>query len=224
MTGRGLGCRDDLLLGGVRLSHADISLYRVVKEIYVLKDDTNAAEHLVAFHVPYIHTAQPHRSPVHIPEPGGQTGDGGLPGTGRPHQRGDAPSRESQGDVVQNLGFPIAEGYMVKHDICSLGRLTNCRFRQGLFIKKGLDPFSASAGAGEVRDEGEQCQDRLIDRQREDQKGNVIVGCQLPAGQQYNAHENDQPDPAAQSGPAQHAHRRGRAGLHADSCLPLLVK
>ena len=125
---------------------------------------------------------------------------------------------------MQDLGFSIAEGYMVKYDVCPLRCLTNCRFRQGLFIKQGLDPFSASAGAGEVRDEGEQSQDRLIDRQREDQEGNVIVGCQLPAGQQYNTHQNNQPDPATQNGPAQHAHRRGRAGLHPDCRLPLLVK
>lgn len=83
----GFFCRFiDVFLRGIRFSHADVVIDRILEQIHPLEHHTDLIHQLRQGYIPNIHTSNCHTAGFYIPQPGQQICDSGFTATGRTDQ------------------------------------------------------------------------------------------------------------------------------------------
>ena len=160
-----LGCPgggEHLLVRGPRPSQPDVLLQGAVKEEVVLGDEADFPGELFQRQFPDVPPAQGNGAAGHIPEPGRQSGDGGLSAAGGAHQSGELPLGDGQVQTVEHflsIAAAVGEGHILQLNTASiqgrillrLGQLGQIQQLPGVLHRKlhALHGVDESGGAHE---------------------------------------------------------------------------
>ena len=118
MSRCGLGCRNDLLIGGIGSAVADVFHHRAGEQMGVLQYHGDVRAENVTLDVLDVHTVNGDGSFLNVVETVEQIGNGGLTGTGRADKGDFLTGMGVQGDVLQNdLVGIVAEGNVGEYHV-----------------------------------------------------------------------------------------------------------
>ena len=124
--------------GSVRPADGDVSVDRVLEQIYPLEDHADMVHEHSQRNAADIRSPQEDFPLPNIPEAGEEIRYGGFSAAGGPHQGGHAVLGHNEGDVVQDLTLPVAEAHVPEFDLRAgivSADLLCPRVRQLRFIK-----------------------------------------------------------------------------------------